>query len=215
MIDYAAAREAMVDRQVRPSDVTRYPIIAAMLAVPREEFLPAAVATGGLSRRARSAGAGAGAPRPPRVRQASRRAGRRAEGSGARPRLRPRLLDRGAGADGRGGGGARIRPRDGSRGRGAAGAHAVDNAVVHAGPLADGVAEHGPFDAILVEGAIEVLPDAIADQLKPGGRIAAIFADGAGGQARLGLRTRKGHRLAPDFRCDGPHLARLRDDESI
>ncbi len=95
------------------------------------------------------------------------------------------------------------------------GAHAVDNAVVHAGPLADGVAEHGPFDAILVEGAIEVLPQAIADQLKPGGRIAAIFADGAGGQARLGLRTRKGHRLAADFRCDGPRLARLRDDESI
>ena len=43
MIDYAAAREAMVDRQVRPSDVTRYPIIAAMLAVPREEFLPEAL----------------------------------------------------------------------------------------------------------------------------------------------------------------------------
>ena len=41
MIDYAAAREAMVDRQVRTADVTRYPIIAAMLAVPREAFLPA------------------------------------------------------------------------------------------------------------------------------------------------------------------------------
>ena len=41
MIDYAAAREAMVDRQVRTADVTRYPIIGAMLAVPRELFVPA------------------------------------------------------------------------------------------------------------------------------------------------------------------------------
>ena len=42
-----------------------------------------------------------------------------------------------------------------------------------------GVPEHGPFDAILVEGAIEALPEALAGQLKPGGRIAAIFVDGS------------------------------------
>ena len=47
-----------------------------------------------------------------------------------------------------------------ARGRGAARRRtAVDNAVVQAGPLADGVPEHGPFDAMLVEGAIEVLPE--------------------------------------------------------
>jgi protein-L-isoaspartate(D-aspartate) O-methyltransferase len=70
--------------------------------------------------------------------------------------------------------------------------HSVDNAVVLAGPLAAGVAEHGPFDAVIVEGGIETLPQAIADQVKPGGRIAAIFTAGAGGQARLGLRTEAG-----------------------
>lgn len=43
MIDFAAAREVMVDRQVRPADVTLYPIIDAMLAVPREEFVPEAL----------------------------------------------------------------------------------------------------------------------------------------------------------------------------
>lgn len=32
----------MVDTQVRPSDVTKFPIIEAMLAVPREQFVPAA-----------------------------------------------------------------------------------------------------------------------------------------------------------------------------
>ena len=47
-------------------------------------------------------------------------------------------------------------------------------------------------DAIIVEGAIEKLPHPIEAQLKVGGRIAAIFAEGAGGQARLGLRTPHG-----------------------
>jgi len=41
MHDYTLAREAMVDRQVRPSDVTRHNIIDAMLDVPRETFVPA------------------------------------------------------------------------------------------------------------------------------------------------------------------------------
>ena len=40
MTDFAAARRAMVDCQVRPSDVTRYAIIEAMLAIPRERFVP-------------------------------------------------------------------------------------------------------------------------------------------------------------------------------
>ena len=78
--------------------------------------------------------------------------------------------------------------------------------MVQAGPLAAGVPEHGPFDAILVEGAIEVLPEAIADQLKPGGRIAAIFADGAGGQARLGLRTGQGIAWRRIFDATAPVL---------
>ncbi|MEO1542307.1 MAG: protein-L-isoaspartate O-methyltransferase, partial [Pseudomonadota bacterium] len=41
MTDFAAARTMMVDTQIRPSDVTRYPIIDAMLRTPREEYLPA------------------------------------------------------------------------------------------------------------------------------------------------------------------------------
>ena len=41
MSDYSARRVMMVDTQVRPSDVTKFPIIEAMLAVPREAFVPA------------------------------------------------------------------------------------------------------------------------------------------------------------------------------
>jgi len=40
MTDFAARRVMMVDTQVRPSDVTKFPIIAAMLTIPREVFVP-------------------------------------------------------------------------------------------------------------------------------------------------------------------------------
>ena len=40
MTDFAARRMMMVDTQVRPSDVTKFPIIEAMLSVPREIYLP-------------------------------------------------------------------------------------------------------------------------------------------------------------------------------
>src|SRR4029450_4096723 len=40
MSGFATARQKMVDGQVRPSDVTDIRIIDAMLAVPREAFVP-------------------------------------------------------------------------------------------------------------------------------------------------------------------------------
>ncbi|MEP3767802.1 MAG: hypothetical protein ABJM44_13565, partial [Marinomonas sp.] len=42
MTDFATRRTMMVDTQVRPSDVTKFPIISAMLSVPRESFVPVA-----------------------------------------------------------------------------------------------------------------------------------------------------------------------------
>ena len=42
MTDFASRRVTMVDTQVRPQDVTKFPIIAAMLAIPREAYVPEA-----------------------------------------------------------------------------------------------------------------------------------------------------------------------------
>src|SRR5690606_35279276 len=42
MSDFAARRTIMVDTQVRPNDVTKFPIISAMLTVRREAFVPGA-----------------------------------------------------------------------------------------------------------------------------------------------------------------------------
>jgi protein-L-isoaspartate O-methyltransferase len=40
MSDFAIRRRMMVDTQVRPSDVTKFPIIDAMLSIPREVYVP-------------------------------------------------------------------------------------------------------------------------------------------------------------------------------
>ena len=40
MSNYTARREMMVNTQIRPSDVTKFPILDAMLTIPRENFVP-------------------------------------------------------------------------------------------------------------------------------------------------------------------------------
>lgn len=188
MTDFSARREMMVDTQVRPSDVTKFPIIEAMLTIPREEFVP--------SGQREAAYADMSLPiSPGRVM--------------IEPRTLAKMLDAMAignedlvmvvGA-GRGYSAAVVA-------RMAEAVVAVEddadlvreaeanlpevgalNVVVHEGPLAEGAAEHGPYDAIIIEGGVEELPEALTDQLKDGGRIACLFMDGALGTMRLGIK---------------------------
>ena len=58
----------------------------------------------------------------------------------------------------------------------AAGA-APSNVKVVSGPLAAGWPAEGPYDAILITGAIPEVPAALLDQLKDGGRLVAVMAD--------------------------------------
>jgi protein-L-isoaspartate(D-aspartate) O-methyltransferase len=206
MIDFAAARETMVDSQVRPSDVTRYPIIAAMLAVPREDFVPAALRP--------VAYLGEHVPLGPgRVLLDPRVFAKMLDALDPGPA--DLVLDVGCGL----GYSAAVLARmaeavialeqDEAMAREAEAllaAQGADNAIVQAGPLAAGVPAHGPFDAILIEGAVERLPEELAGQLKPGGRIAAIFSDGASGQARLGTRFESGIAWRRIFDATAPVL---------
>ncbi len=191
-IDYAAAREAMVDSQVRPSDVTRYPIIRAMLALPREAFVPPEYRP--------VAYLGEHVPLAPgRVLLDPRVFAKMLDAADIGPK--DLVLDVGCGM---GYSAAAIAdmaeavialeedPALAAEAEAALAARGVDNAAVETGPLVAGVPGHGPYDAIIIEGAAERLPDALADQLKPGGRIVAIFMEGALGQARLGLRGQSG-----------------------
>ncbi len=65
----------------------------------------------------------------------------------------------------------------------------VDNAAVMTGDVKVGAPDHGPFDAILVSGGVEVVPDAWTDQLADGGRMGVVIVEGRLGRANLYLRT--------------------------
>lgn len=185
MSDYSTRRVTMVDTQVRPSDVTKFPIIAAMLSVLRENFVPDA--------RREAAYVGANIPLADRrVVLEARSLAKLLDALDIQPG--ERVMDLGAGL----GYGAAIMSALGAdvvaveeealaptaRQRlDDAGCQAV---TVVAAPLTQGAPAEGPYDAILLQGAVEAIPEAILSQVKEGGRIGAIFMEGALGVVRIG-----------------------------
>ncbi|MDE0814946.1 MAG: protein-L-isoaspartate O-methyltransferase [Alphaproteobacteria bacterium] len=72
---------------------------------------------------------------------------------------------------------------------------AVDNAVVVEGPLAQGWAKDGPYNAIFIDGGVAKIPDEITAQLANGGRLTAVCADDDG-TGRAVLMERRGGAIA-------------------
>ena len=192
MTDFATVREAMVDGQVRPSDVTLYPVIQAMLTVPREDYVPEPLRE--------VAYIGDHLPLADRrVVLDARVMAKMLETLAIQPN--ELVLDVGAGL---GLSSALIAhlaeavialESDTDMARDAEtllARHDVDNAIVETGPLAEGAAKHGPYDVICIEGGVGDVPQALIDQLKTGGRMAAIFMDGALGRCMLGLKSEHG-----------------------
>ena len=186
MTDFAMRRTMMVDTQVRPSDVTKFPIIDAMLSVAREDFVPTA--------QREAAYMGENLPL-----------------GGARVVLEPRtlakmldalniqnnelVLDIGTGFGYSSAVVAHmaeavvaveedeVMVAEGQESLSAAG---MDNVILHTDSLSAGAAQHGPYDVILIQGGVEEIPAVVLGQLKEGGRIAGIFMSGALGEVRLG-----------------------------
>lgn len=212
MTDFAAARQAMVDCQIRPSDVTRYAIIEAMLWAPRERFVPKS--------RAETAYVGAEVPLAPgRVMLEPRTLAKMLEAAQIGPRdlvldLAPgtgystALIARMAEAV------IAVEPDAGL----AATAQSVlsqlecDNAVVTEGDPAAGDPAHGPYDVIFINGAAEKLPEALGDQLKPGGRLVALFLRRGVGQCQVLTRSAGGLSRRYVFDADAPVLEGFRED---
>jgi len=186
MSDFTARRTMMVDTQVRPSDVTKFPIIDAMLKVPREDFVPAARREAAYLGENLDLGQGRVLLEP---RTLAKMLDALAIGNAEM------VLDLGCGM----GYSAAViahmaeavvaveedeaMAAEAQEALTAAGA---DNVIMHNGPNAEGVAQHGPYDVIVIDGGVASLPDAILDQLKDGGRIACLFMEGPLGEVRMG-----------------------------
>jgi protein-L-isoaspartate(D-aspartate) O-methyltransferase len=189
MISYKDRRTVMVDTQVRPSDVTKFPVIEAMLTVPRERFVP------GDWREAAYAGENIELG-PNRVVLEPRTMAKILDGVDITPD--EVVLDVGCGLGYSAAVTAELAEavvaleEDETMAREAEqtlAAEGVDNAVVVTGKLAEGAAQHGPYDVILIEGGVEDLPACFADQLNDGGRIACLFMEGALGVVRIGHKA--------------------------
>jgi protein-L-isoaspartate(D-aspartate) O-methyltransferase len=61
----------------------------------------------------------------------------------------------------------------------------VANVTIEIGDGANGWAQRGPYDAIVVSGALPSLPDALLKQLRLGGRLAAIVGEAPVMEAKL------------------------------
>lgn len=184
MTDYTPRRIIMVDSQVRPSDVTKFPIIEAMLTVPREEFVPEAQREAAYVGENLEIGGG-------RIMLEPRTLAKLVDLLDIQPEDRVLVVGAGLGysaaiMDRIAGSVVALEEVD-ALATGLAGRFAGSATVtVRHGALAAGAAADGPFDRILIEGGVERMPKAFAAQLVDGGRIGAVFMTGALGEARIG-----------------------------
>ena len=168
--DFAAAREAMVESQLRPQGVTDRGVLDAMRTIERENFLPSHTRSLAYVDRAVAIGEGRFLSAPTVLGQLLTemmpRAGQRALVIGAGTGYSAAVL-KNIGLD--------VVAVDSDAGLISA---AKEQGVeVTSGPLDAGYSQGGPYDQILIDGAVEYLPDAIVQQLADGGRLGAALID--------------------------------------
>ncbi|MCR9069088.1 MAG: protein-L-isoaspartate O-methyltransferase [Rhodobacteraceae bacterium] len=206
MADYKTLRTTMVDTQVRPHDVTRFPIIEAMLSVPREVFVPDAMRDLAYVGGTVPLGGGRHLLDPRTIGMMlevldinrSHLVLEIGPGLGYTTALLARLAEAVVAVEG-----------DEAR---AAEAEAlllgqgVDNAALLPGDMTAGNPRNAPYDRIAIFGGVETVPAEIEAQLKDGGLIAAVFMDGDLGEVRVGHKS--GGRVAwrMEFNASAPVL---------
>ncbi len=187
--DYSALRVMMVDTQVRPSDVTKFPIISAMLAVPREDFVPQSLRAAAYVGDNVDLGEG-------RVVLDARVLAKLLDALDITPD--ETVLDIGAGLGyssavlGRMAKSVIALEEDAQMSAQAAAqlaALGAGNVVVQTGPLTKGAAAAGPFDVVILQGGVQVISPEILAQLREGGRIGAVFMQGPLGIAKIGYKS--------------------------
>lgn len=206
MTDFAAARTTMVDCQVRPSDVTKYPIIDALLSVPREEFVPSAKRSVAYMGEHVSLGRA-------RVLLDARTFAKMLDAVNVQPD--EMVLDLGCGLGYSSAVIAKmaeavvaVEPDKAMAAEASEllAAQGADNVMVETAELAAGAPKHGPYCVIFLQGAAETIPPAVLDQLKVGGRIVAIRQSGGIGQVKLGFKRDTGMDWRNVFAAAAPVL---------
>ena len=191
MIDHAVARQNMVSGQIRTNRVTDERLIEAMEEIPRELFVPRAKRGVAYVDEDVEIASGRYLMEPMVLARLVQEAEITASdmvldvgcGTGYASAVMARLAGTVIALD--------IDEALVSEAEQAMSAIGADNAIVVTGALADGFAEQAPYDVILVGGAVDHLPQTLADQLAEAGRIVGVVREpGRVGQATLWARHR-------------------------
>ena len=189
MTDTAAVRRTMVDGQVRTADVTDRRLLAAMLELPRERFFPADKASLAYLDLDAAVSAQGQPPRrllKPMVLAKLIQAAEIDEtdrvldvgcATGYSTALLSELAANVVGLEQDESLVPQARAALAELGRG--------NAQVVAGPLSRGWPALAPYDVIVLQGSIEVMPPALVSQLKDGGRMVCVLGSGPSAKATL------------------------------
>lgn len=187
MTDFATRRTFMVDTQVRPSDVTKCPVIDAMLSVPREAFVPDEKREAAYVGENLDLGEG-------RVVLEARTLAKMLDaldiqnddvvldigcGLGYSSAVIAKMADAVVAVE---------EARFADEAQTLLSDQGYDNVAVVEGELREGATKSGPYDVIILQGAVETLPEAIEAQLDEGGRIAALWQEGSLGVVRIGYK---------------------------
>ncbi len=189
-MEYAAARQNMVESQIRPNEVTDPALIAALEELPRELFVPKVVR--GIAYVDEDVKVADG-----RYLMEPMVLGRLLQAAAVRPS--DMALDVGCAT----GYSTAVLARLANAVVGleedpALAAEAgerpselnIDNAVVVEGRLGDGYKRQAPYDVSLLGGRVEEVASGILDQLAEGGRLVAVIGDA--GKGRASIVTRHG-----------------------
>lgn len=165
-MDYATARRAMVDSQLRPQAVTDPLVVAAMASVPREQFVPVALQPVAYVDRTLDLGEGRFLSPPATLgrmlTELEARPGERALVIGTAPAYAAAVLAN----------------------------MGLSTNLLADGNLAEGLAGGGPYDLIILDGAVEFVPGPIIAQLRDGGRLGTCLIEN--GVQRLVIGRRSG-----------------------
>lgn len=194
MSDYSTARRNMVDGQVRPSSVTDWRIIDAMLAVPRDAFVPSSQRELAYLDLDLNVAGPTGVPRsllrPAVTARLLQAASLQSSdhvlivgcATGYLPALAAKLASRVTATESEAvlaEQGREILKRLGGFGN----VELITAAADHGAP------EQAPFDAIILNGATETVPLPLYQQLRSGGRLIGIFARSGPARAEIVLRS--------------------------
>lgn len=188
MTEFSAARHNMVENQIRTNKVTDPALIGALSALPREVFVPDRARSLAYVDEDLAIGAGRYLMEPMVLARLLQSAMPRPEdvalvvgsGSGYSVAVLARLCTTVVAVEEN----ADLATRSAET----LTRLEIDNAVVIEGSLTAGYAKHAPYDVILIDGAVETVPDALLDQLAEGGRLVTVQHERGVGRGVMYMR---------------------------